>query len=64
MENLKKNRILLTEDESIVALDIKNRLIPFNYEIAGHATTGLDAIALAKKTNPNLVLTDIKLNER
>jgi signal transduction histidine kinase len=57
-----KNRILLAEDESIVALDIKNRLVSLNYRITGHATTGIEAVELAEKTKPDLVLMDIKLN--
>ena len=56
-----KTRILLVEDESIVALDIQNRLASLGYEIVGHAVSGPEAIDLASKLLPALILMDIKL---
>lgn len=54
-------RILVVEDEGIVALDIKNRLERLGYIVAGLAATGEEAIALTENTTPNLVLMDVKL---
>lgn len=54
-------RILIVEDENIVALDIKNRLKNLGYAVAGWATTGQDAIDQAARTSPDLILMDIRL---
>lgn len=54
-------RILVVEDEAIVAADLQDRLGALGYEIAGWATTGEEAIALAREEKPDLVLMDIML---
>ena len=54
-------RILLVEDEAIVARDLLQQLTELGYRSAGHATRGEDAIALAGQTRPDLVLMDIQL---
>jgi len=56
-----KTRILVVEDEGIVALDIQNRLKRLGFEIAGVAHTGPTAVYKASNTNPDLILMDIKL---
>ncbi len=54
-------KILVVEDENIVALDIKNRLKKLGYVVAGRAKTGPDAISKALELRPDLMLMDIKL---
>ena len=54
-------RILIVEDETIVALDMRCRLEGFGYQICGIAATGSLAIQLADTHRPDLVLMDIKL---
>jgi AmiR/NasT family two-component response regulator len=56
-----KPRILVVEDELVVALDIQTRLIRMGYEVAGRCSTGEDAVPLAVETKPDLVLMDILL---
>lgn len=56
-----KPRILIVEDESVVARDIMQQLTELGYEPVGHAITGVQAIALAGQLRPSLVLMDIKL---
>lgn len=56
-----KPRILVVEDETIVARDIKQQLIELGYQPVGHATSGEEALVLASELNPNLVLMDIQL---
>ena len=56
-----KPRILVVEDEVIVARDIQQQLLELGYEPVGHATRGEQAIALAGELLPNLVLMDIQL---
>ena len=54
-------RILIVEDEQIVAADLKQTLSGLGYEVVGLADTGEAAIHLASETRPNLVLMDIYL---
>lgn len=54
-------RVLVVEDESIVALDMKNRLSSLGYKVTGIAATGLEAVEKARTTNPDIILMDIKL---
>lgn len=56
-----KPKILVVEDDPIVALDIKHKLRDFGYEICGSAATGEDAIAKAAEKLPDAVLMDITL---
>lgn len=55
-------RILVVEDEAIVALDIRTRLALLGYAVAGTAASAAQAIALAEELRPNLVLMDIGLD--
>ncbi len=57
----KQVRILVVEDETIVALDLKNSLTILGYDVVATAATGEDAIARADETRPDLVLMDIIL---
>jgi two-component system cell cycle sensor histidine kinase/response regulator CckA len=54
-------RILVVEDEAIVAMDISVRLRALGYEVVGPASTGADALEFAEATRPDLVLMDIML---
>ncbi|MBN2380740.1 PAS domain S-box protein [candidate division WOR-3 bacterium] len=56
-----KAKILIVEDERIVAGDIQSRVISLGYEVAGIVASGEEAVALADKTRPDLVLMDIML---
>ena len=54
-------KILVVEDESIVALDIQNKLKGSGYSVPAIASSGEEAIKKAQETHPDLVLMDIKL---
>jgi diguanylate cyclase (GGDEF)-like protein/PAS domain S-box-containing protein len=56
-----KGRILVVEDEMIVARDIAQQLVALGYQVAGHTTRGQEAIDLAGALRPELVLMDIQL---
>ena len=58
---MKAIRILMVEDETIVAMDIEERIARMGYELAGHATTGQTAIDLTMQLRPDVVLMDIRL---
>jgi len=57
-------KILIIEDESIVALDIAMKLEQKNYQIAGIVDNGDDALKLVTKDPPDLVLVDITIKGR
>jgi hypothetical protein len=56
-----KPRILVTEDEVIVARDIQQQLVELGYEPVGHATRGAQAVELVGELRPDLVLMDIRM---
>jgi PAS domain S-box-containing protein len=53
--------ILIIEDEEIVSADIANKLRKLGYEVAGSTDTGEEAIEIARRQRPSLVLMDIRL---
>lgn len=60
--NIKKPRILVVEDEDIVARDIKSTLENFGYSVPAIAISGKEAIKIVRETCPDLMLIDIKLS--
>ena len=56
-----KPKILVVEDENVVALEIKKRLLNLGYVVPSVAASGKDAISKAKGFLPDLVLMDIRL---
>ena len=54
-------RILIVEDEPIVAADLSAHLKRLHYQPVGRAASGAQAIALAGELRPDLVLMDIRL---
>ena len=54
-------RILIVEDEAIVARDVRMQLEALGYASAGVASSGQEAVALAAALCPDLVLMDIAL---
>ena len=56
-----KEKILIVEDERVVAMDIQNRLKDLGYSVCGSASSGEDAVKKASELQPDLVLMDIVL---
>jgi len=56
-----ESRILIVEDERIVAEDLKRRLRKLNYSISKIVSTGPDAIVACEEDKPDLVMMDIML---
>jgi PAS domain S-box-containing protein len=52
---------MVVEDERVVARDLQLTLEHLGYSVVGIAATADDAIALARQTQPDLVLMDIRL---
>ena len=55
------NKILIVEDEVVVARDIRQQLKLLKYEPVASTTTGEEALLLAERLRPDLVLMDIQL---
>jgi CheY-like chemotaxis protein len=53
------SKILVVDDEAIIILQLEKRLSAMGYTIAGMAASGEDAIAMARRLHPDLVLMDI-----
>lgn len=57
----KPTKILIVEDEAIIAMDIESRLIALGYEVVGIAPGGERARQLAATLTPDLMLMDIHI---
>ena len=57
---MNKPKILIVEDESIIARDICQQLGELGYEAVADTSTGEDAIVLTGQLKPDLVLMDIR----
>lgn len=55
------SKVLVIEDEAIIALHLKQLLISMGNDVSGVARTASEAIAAARQTEPELILADINL---
>lgn len=56
-----KPRILIVEDEPIVAMELQETLEPAGYEICGTIDGADDLLAAVQEKSPHLILMDIRL---
>ncbi|MDD1702361.1 MAG: response regulator [Methanoregula sp.] len=54
-------RILIVEDETIVAMTLEDALHDMGYSIAGVVSSSEDALATVGRTKPDLILMDIRI---
>ena len=54
-------RVLVVEDEALIAEEIRDRLTRLHFEVVGVADTGERAIEAAARLQPDLILMDIRL---
>ncbi len=54
-------KVLLAEDESITALQIKNKLKSWDFDVVAVASSGEEAIEMALEKKPDIVILDIIL---
>lgn len=54
-------RILIVEDESLIAIDLQRRLTRLGYTVVGLVASGAEAIQHALALHPDVVLMDIRL---
>ena len=56
-------RILIADDESLIRLDLREMLNHLGYEVVGEAGDGRQAVELARKLKPDLVVMDTRMPE-
>ncbi len=58
---MKRTRIVIADDESIIRMDLKEMLTSLGYLVVGEAGDGRTAVSLARELQPDLVIMDIKM---
>ncbi len=58
---MNNERILIVEDEKIIAIDLQRRLERFGYQVVGLAGEGEVAVSMALELVPDIILMDIML---
>jgi AmiR/NasT family two-component response regulator len=58
---LKRTRILIADDESIILMDLREMLTNLGYLVVGEASDGQSAVNMARELKPDLVIMDIKM---
>ena len=58
---LKGLKILLADDEALLRLDLREMLTEAGHTIVGEAANGLEAVELAQRLKPELVIMDVKM---
>lgn len=56
-----RRRVLIVEDEALVAENLKDILTSKNYAVTGVAASGKEAIQRVNETTPDIILMDIRL---
>ncbi len=58
---MQQKKVLIVEDEGVVALSLQSILTKMGYTVVGNAITGDEAIALARDHRPDVILMDIHI---
>ncbi|MGQ9492492.1 MAG: ANTAR domain-containing response regulator [Anaerolineae bacterium] len=58
---MKRTRILIADDESIILMDLREMLTNLGYLVIGEASDGQSAVNMARELKPDLVIMDIKM---
>lgn len=58
---MRKLKLLIVEDETLVAFSLERKLVRLGYEVGEIAVTGEQAIQFAREQNPEAILMDIRL---
>jgi len=57
-------RVLIAEDEALIRMDLVEMLRDEGYDVVGEASDGQEAVDLAEKLRPDLVIMDVKMPRR
>lgn len=60
--NTKDKKILIVEDEVVIAMDLQSSLQSQGYNVIGHITRGEDVISFIASNKPDIILMDVKLD--
>ena len=60
-ESVKRWRIVIADDESLIRLDLREMLTHLGYEVIAEAGDGRSALDLARRLRPDLLIMDIKM---
>ncbi len=60
---MKEYKVLIVEDETLIRVLLKKRLLDYNCKIIGETSSGEEAIDIVKAHNPELIFMDIKLRD-
>jgi PAS domain S-box-containing protein len=58
---MEKARILIVEDEAIIAMEVESQLQSLGYEVTSVVNTGQKAVEKAEEDKPDLILMDIRI---
>ena len=58
---MNKKRVIVADDEGLIAMDIAEMLAEAGYEVVGIANNGAEAIELGLKLRPDVFVLDIKM---
>lgn len=58
---MKKYSIIVVDDEALTRLDIKEMLQEMGHQVVGEGRNGLEAVELAGRLRPDLVIMDVKM---
>ncbi len=58
---MKRTRILIADDESLILMDLREMLTNLGYLVVGEANDGRSAVNMARELRPDLVIMDIKM---
>ncbi len=56
-------RIIIADDESLIRMDLREMLSHLGYDVIGEAGDGREAVDLADRLRPDLVIMDIRMPE-
>ncbi|KPQ05895.1 MAG: CheY-like receiver protein [Rhodobacteraceae bacterium HLUCCA12] len=61
MESAVRGKVMVIEDEPLIAMDLRNIVTDMGHHVTGIARTRDQAVALGNKERPDLILADIQL---
>ena len=56
-------RVLIVDDESLIRMDLRDIIESCGHEVVAEGTNGVEALALCKKHEPDIILMDVKMPE-